>query len=100
MPRLRCHATVVIVEMNNTASEGVSLVKAIAPLVKDANCEVVACVPAIDIPACHATVVIVVPKGFCHVDRSGDILFLKRRHLDFEAGFLDCARNDKKECSK
>lgn len=37
--------------MNNTASEGVSLVKAIAPLVKDANCEVVACVPAIDIPA-------------------------------------------------
>ncbi len=38
-------------KMNNTASEGVSLVKAIAPLVKDAHCEVVACVPAIDIPA-------------------------------------------------
>ena len=38
-------------KMNNTASEGVSLVRAIAPLVKDANCDVVVCVPAIDIPA-------------------------------------------------
>ncbi len=38
-------------KMNNTASEGVALVKAIAPLVKDANCDVVVCVPAIDIPA-------------------------------------------------
>ena len=38
-------------KMNNTASEGVALVKALAPLVKDANCDVVACVPAIDIPA-------------------------------------------------
>ncbi len=37
--------------MNNTASEGVALVNAIAPLVKDANCDVVVCVPAIDIPA-------------------------------------------------
>ena len=36
---------------NNTASEGVALVKAIAPLVKDASCDVVVCVPAIDIPA-------------------------------------------------
>ena len=38
-------------KMNNTASEGVALVRAIAPLVKDANCDVVVCVPAIDIPA-------------------------------------------------
>ena len=37
--------------MNNTASEGVALVKAIAPLVTEANCDVVVCVPAIDIPA-------------------------------------------------
>ena len=38
-------------KMNNTASEGVALVSAIAPLVKDAICDVVVCVPAIDIPA-------------------------------------------------
>ncbi len=38
-------------KMNNTASEGVALVKALKPLVKDAKCEVVVCVPAIDIPA-------------------------------------------------
>ncbi len=38
-------------KMNNTASEGVALVEALKPLVKDANCEVVVCVPAIDIPA-------------------------------------------------
>ena len=38
-------------KMNNTASEGVALVKAIAPLVQDATCDVVVCVPAIDIPA-------------------------------------------------
>ena len=38
-------------KMNNTAKEGVALVNAIAPLVKEANCDVVVCVPAIDIPA-------------------------------------------------
>ena len=38
-------------KMNNTASEGAALVEAIKPLVKNANCEVVVCVPAIDIPA-------------------------------------------------
>ncbi len=38
-------------KMNNTASEGVALVEAIKPLVEDANCDVVVCVPAIDIPA-------------------------------------------------
>ena len=37
--------------MNTTASEGVALVKAIAPLVTEATCDVVVCVPAIDIPA-------------------------------------------------
>ena len=41
-------------KMNNTASEGVALVNAIAPLVKDAICDVVVCVPAIDIPAVSA----------------------------------------------
>ena len=38
-------------KMNNTASQGVALVNAIAPLVTDANCDVVVCVPAINIPA-------------------------------------------------
>lgn len=38
-------------KMNNTASEGAALAEAIKPLVKGANCEVVVCVPAIDIPA-------------------------------------------------
>ncbi len=38
-------------KMNNTASQGVALVNAIAPLVKDASCDVVVCVPAINIPA-------------------------------------------------
>ncbi|MGN1053470.1 MAG: triose-phosphate isomerase [Candidatus Scatosoma sp.] len=38
-------------KMNNTASEGVALVNALAPLVKDATCDVAVCVPAIDIPA-------------------------------------------------
>lgn len=32
-------------KMNNTANEGVKLVKELAPLVADANCEVVVCVP-------------------------------------------------------
>ena len=41
-------------KMNNTAKEGVALVNAIAPLVKEANCDVVVCVPAIDIPAVSA----------------------------------------------
>lgn len=38
-------------KMNNTASEGAALVEALKPLVKDATCDVVVCVPAIDIPA-------------------------------------------------
>ena len=38
-------------KMNNTAREGVALVNALKPLVADAKCEVVVCVPAIDIPA-------------------------------------------------
>ncbi len=38
-------------KMNNTASQGVALVKEIAPLVEGANCDVVVCVPAINIPA-------------------------------------------------
>lgn len=37
--------------MNNTAKDGVALAEALKPLVADANCEVVVCVPAIDIPA-------------------------------------------------
>ena len=38
-------------KMNNTASQGVALVNAIAPLVTEANCDVVVCGPAINIPA-------------------------------------------------
>ena len=38
-------------KMNNTAKEGAALVEALKPLVKDAACDVVVCVPAIDIPA-------------------------------------------------
>ncbi len=38
-------------KMNNTAKAGVELVNALKPLVKDADCDVVVCVPAIDIPA-------------------------------------------------
>ncbi len=38
-------------KMNNTAKEGVALVNAVKPLVADAKCKVVVCVPAIDIPA-------------------------------------------------
>lgn len=38
-------------KMNNTAAEGVALVNAIAPLVEKASCDVVVCVPSIDIPA-------------------------------------------------
>ena len=37
--------------MNNTAAEGVKLVTALKPLVKDADCDVVVCVPFTDIPA-------------------------------------------------
>lgn len=38
-------------KMNNTASEGVALVNALKDNVKNACCDVVVCVPAIDIPA-------------------------------------------------
>jgi len=38
-------------KMNNTAADGVKLVTALKDLVKDANCDVVTCVPFIDIPA-------------------------------------------------
>ena len=38
-------------KMNNTAAEGVTLVNALKEKVKDANCDVVVCVPFTDIPA-------------------------------------------------
>ena len=38
-------------KMNNTASQGVELVKALKPLVKDAKCDVVVCTPAVCLPA-------------------------------------------------
>ncbi len=38
-------------KMNKTASEATELIKELKPLVKDAKCDVVVCVPAIDIPA-------------------------------------------------
>ena len=41
-------------KMNKTAAEGVALVEALKPLVKDAGCDVVVCVPFTDIPAVSA----------------------------------------------
>ena len=41
-------------KMNNTAAEGVALVNALKPLVADAECDVVVCVPFTDIPAVSA----------------------------------------------
>ena len=38
-------------KMNNTAAQGVELVEALKPLVADAECDVVVCVPFTDIPA-------------------------------------------------
>ena len=38
-------------KMNMTAASGAKLIKELAPLVKDANCDVALCVPAILIPA-------------------------------------------------
>ena len=38
-------------KMNNTAAEGVALIGALRPLVADAECDVVVCVPFTDIPA-------------------------------------------------
>lgn len=38
-------------KMNMTAESGVALIKQLAPMVKDANCDVALCVPAILIPA-------------------------------------------------
>ena len=40
--------------MNKTAAEGAALVEELKPLVKDANCDVVVCVPFTDIPAVSA----------------------------------------------
>lgn len=42
--------------MNNTAAEGTALVEALKPLVADASCDVVVCVPFTDIPAVSAAV--------------------------------------------
>jgi len=41
-------------KMNMTPSQGVELISAIKPLVADAKCDVVVCVPFIDIPAAKA----------------------------------------------
>ena len=38
-------------KMNKTPSEATALVQELKPLVKEANCDVVLCVPAVDIPA-------------------------------------------------
>lgn len=43
-------------KMNKTAAEGAALVNALKPLVKDASCDVVVCVPFTDIPAVSAAV--------------------------------------------
>ena len=41
-------------KMNKTAAEGAALVNELKPLVKDADCDVVVCVPFTDIPAVSA----------------------------------------------
>lgn len=38
-------------KMNNTPAEATALIEALKPLVKDADCEVVCCVPYIDLYA-------------------------------------------------
>ena len=38
-------------KMNKTPAEAAALVNDLKPLVKDANCDVVVCVPAVDIAA-------------------------------------------------
>ncbi len=43
-------------KMNNTPAEGAALIAALKPLVKEAKCDVVVCVPAIDIPAAKKAV--------------------------------------------
>ena len=43
-------------KLNKTAAEGVALVESLKPLVADANCDVVVCVPFTDIPAVSAAV--------------------------------------------
>ena len=43
-------------KMNNTAAEGAALVETLKPLVKDASCDVVVCVPFTAIPAVSAAV--------------------------------------------
>lgn len=43
-------------KMNKTAAEGAALVEELKPLVKDADCDVVVCVPFTDIPAVSAAV--------------------------------------------
>ena len=43
-------------KMNKTPAEAAQLVEELKPLVKDANCDVVVCVPAVDIPAVKTAV--------------------------------------------
>ena len=61
-------------KMNKTPAEAVALLKEIAPLVKDANCDVVACVPYVDLHvALEATKGTNIKIGAenCHWEKSG-----------------------------
>lgn len=55
-------------KMNNTPAEATALIEALKPLVKDADCEVVCCVPYIDLYAALEAA-----KGQQHTDRRGEL---------------------------
>ena len=57
-------------KMNKTPAEATELLNAIMPLVKDAGCDVVACVPYVDIAAAHE-----------REDRRGELPLGKERRL-------------------
>ena len=61
-------------KMNKTPAEATELITAIAPLVKDADCEVIACVPYVDLyPALEAAKGTNIQIGAenCHWAKSG-----------------------------
>ena len=55
-------------KMNKTPAEAKELIAAIAPLVKDADCDVVACTPFVDLAAAQEAA-----AGHQHPDRRGEL---------------------------
>ena len=61
-------------KMNKTPAEAKELLEAIKPLVKDADCDVIACVPFVDLDAALETVKgtnIAIGAENCHWEPSG-----------------------------